>query len=182
MMSRVPAVGKLGDVSYRFLPSGQVLQSTTEGGGYPLHAKARLGTFVGTFRFRGEGGYTAVTLHRIRGGVGAPTAPINRREGGLGCPHADRTYIVPFSQLQRRTAEAFTKETTGKGVGIGATAIGQNEATVFTVSEYFLAPPPEEGAKPDLCLFLATFEEMQGRVAIARTVIQFDPGRSMSVR
>jgi hypothetical protein len=168
--------GQLGDVSFRFLPSGQVLQSATEGGGCSLHAKARLGTFVGTFRFRGEGGYTAVTLHRIRGGFGAPTAPINRREVGLGCPHDDRTYIVPFGQLQQRTAEVFTIQTVGKGVGIGAIAVGQNEATVFKVWSASLPHSHEEGAKSDLCILLATIEETQGRVAIARTVIQFNSG------
>jgi hypothetical protein len=56
--------GKLGRVSVRFRPSGQ----------RPPVVTSRLGSFVGTIRFRGERGYTRVSARRADGGIGDPLA------------------------------------------------------------------------------------------------------------
>jgi hypothetical protein len=83
--------GRLGRISMHFKPSGKVLHSHIEGdASCPNGARARSGTFSGTFRFRGEQGYTEVDLHKVEGGVGAPTAPINAKEElDLGCFHEE---------------------------------------------------------------------------------------------
>jgi hypothetical protein len=167
--------GPLGSVSLRFLPSGRVLRSMTQGGGCSLRARARIGTFVGTFRFRGEGGYTALTTHRIRGGVGAPTAPISEREQEkLGCPDANRTYVTPPSEVKRRFAEGPREETT-PGRGVVAVAATQDEATVFVAWGFSIRHPEEEGAAPDSCFFVAVKEETRGKISIAREVFQGGP-------
>lgn len=167
--------GSLGSVSLRFLPSGRVLHSMSEGGGCSLRAKARLGTFVGTFRFRGEGGYTALTTHRVRGGVGAPTAPINEKEQlKLGCLDANRTYVMAPSEVKRHFAEGPGGEST-PGRGVVAVAATQDEATVFVAWGFSLRHPEEEGATPDFCIFMAVKEETRGKVSIAREVFQGGP-------
>jgi hypothetical protein len=70
--------GRLGAISLRFQSSGQVRHTTVPPkcrvNGFPSVAKARLGTFSGTIRFRGEGGYTRIFAHRIMGHVGEPWA------------------------------------------------------------------------------------------------------------
>jgi hypothetical protein len=168
--------GSLGSVALRFLPSGRVLHSTTEGGGCSLGAKARVGAFVGTFRFRGEGDFTALTRHRVRGGVGAPTAPINEAEQGkLGCPHANRTYVTAPSEVKRRYADGPVGEGTTPGRGVVAIAAAQDEATIFVAWGFSIRHPEEEGAKPDACIFLAVKEETSGKVSIAREVFQAGP-------
>ncbi len=167
--------GSLGSVSLRFVPSGRVLRSMSQGGGCSLRAKARIGTFVGTFRFRGEGGYTDLTTHRVRGGIGAPNAPIDEKERGkLGCPHADRTYVMAPSEVRRRFAEGSNEEDT-PGRGVVAVAATQSEATAFVAWGFSFRHPEEEGARPDACIFAALREETQGKVSISREVFQADP-------
>lgn len=61
--------GERGRVAIRFRPKRSLLHG---GRGAPcpgVGAIARLGVFVGTVRFRGEGGYTAAEVHRARGGA-----------------------------------------------------------------------------------------------------------------
>jgi hypothetical protein len=167
--------GPLGRVSLRFLPSGRVLHSMAEGGGCSLRAKAHIGTFVGTFRFRGEGGYTALTIHRIRGGIGSPAAPINENEQGkLGCPDANRTYVMPPDEVERHFSEGLGGETT-PGRGVVAVAVAQDEATAFITWGFSLRHPEEEGAIPDFCIFMALKEETRGLVSISREVFQGGP-------
>lgn len=73
--------GLLGEVDLAFRPSGRVLRSPESlVEGCPAGATAQPGTFSGTFRFRGEDGFTAAHAHRIHGTVGAPTAPTDRRQ------------------------------------------------------------------------------------------------------
>jgi hypothetical protein len=76
--------GRLGALSLRFRPSERVrhviVPPRCRVKGFPAVAEARLGAFVGTIRFRGEGGYTTISDHRIRGRVGEPWAVL--RGGG----------------------------------------------------------------------------------------------------
>ena len=169
--------GPLGSVSLRFRPSGRVLRSLSEGGGCPFGAKARLGTFIGTFHFRGDGGYTALIAHRVQGGIGAPTAPINEHEQlKLGCQNADHTNIMPPNQVEQHFSEpeGLGREST-PGRGVVATATAENEATVFVAWGFSVRRPEEEGATADACLFIALKEETRGRVSIAREVFQGGP-------
>lgn len=168
--------GQLGQISLRFHPSGIVLHSHTEGGGCSLRAKAHLGTFLGSFRFRGEGGYTAVDAHQIEGGIGAPTAPINQREQEkLGCQNAAETQIMPPEQITRSLSVQTIGETT-LGGGAFAVAATPEEATLFAAWRFSVRHPDEEGAPPDSCIFLALREEARGKIQIARTV--FAGGRA----
>jgi hypothetical protein len=90
--------GRFGEISMRFRPSGKVLHSHLEGdANCPYPAQAHLGTFVGSFRFVGEGGYTKVGLHRIDGGVGDATAPFDEKEElGLGSCHQEEALAEPL--------------------------------------------------------------------------------------
>ncbi len=75
--------GRLGVLALRFRFSGRVRHTTVPPScrlnGFPSVAKARLGTFIGTIRFRGEHGYTKVSANRIKGRVGEPWAVIGGR-------------------------------------------------------------------------------------------------------
>jgi hypothetical protein len=80
--------GRLGKVSLRFLPSGVVRRvrvAKTCVKSRPPVVSAQLGSFVGTIRFRGEGGYTKVRADRANGGLGDPLAiaPKLKCEAGL---------------------------------------------------------------------------------------------------
>ncbi len=58
-----------GRIAVRFRPSGREIRAT-RGAGCGRSSNrviARLGFFVGTLRFRGEGGYTSAATHRARG-------------------------------------------------------------------------------------------------------------------
>ncbi len=63
----------LGRVAMRFQPSGRVVHSKPGRNcrGADRYT-IRFGVFVGSVRFRGEGGYTAVNAHRVKGKVIAP--------------------------------------------------------------------------------------------------------------
>jgi hypothetical protein len=72
--------GDLGKVEVRFRAAGPVSYSKRGRGcrgadRYTIHA----GVFVGTVRFRGEGGYTASDVHRVRGRAVTPASLHCRR-------------------------------------------------------------------------------------------------------
>jgi hypothetical protein len=142
-----------------------------------LGAKAHLGAFVGTFHFRGEGGYTTLTTHRVAGGIGAPNAPINQHEQAkFGCPDASHTSVIAPSELERHFTESqLGVQTTGPGRGVVAVAATEDEATALLVWGFSLMHPKEGRTAPDTCFFMAVKEETQGRVSIARTVFQAGP-------
>lgn len=69
--------GRFGGFSLNFRPSGKVRRVKVPSScvkGRPPVVTARLGTYVGTIRFMGEGGYTRVLAHRASGGLGDPLA------------------------------------------------------------------------------------------------------------
>jgi hypothetical protein len=168
--------GQLGEVSLRFHPSGRVLHSDSEGGGCSLHDRAHLGTFVGTFRFRGEGGYTSLTAHREPGGVGSPHAPINEKEQlKLGCPEPDHTYFVPPEEIERSFSEPAPKSEVSPAVEVVGVKASPDEATAFVAGEFALFSSPKRRATPTSCLFIALREEIVGPVSISRQVFQGGP-------
>jgi hypothetical protein len=70
------ALGELGRIAVRFRPSGRRVVSTArQVCGRPGRVVRRLGIFVGTISFEGEGGYTTVTATSARGSVGTPLPP-----------------------------------------------------------------------------------------------------------
>ncbi len=74
--------GRLGRVSLRFRPSGKVRRVKVPKKCLkerPPVVTARLGTYVGTIRFRGERGYTKVSAHHVNGGIGDPLANTNKK-------------------------------------------------------------------------------------------------------
>jgi hypothetical protein len=163
--------GQLGRISLRFHPSGRVLHNLGSGEECPRGA-ARLGQFTGTFSFRGEGNYTAVSTHRISGGVGAPTAPIDQREElSLGCPDVDRhSYIVPPGQVPQSL-----DENPPDSQELSAVAATPNETVAFGAVSFSLHHPATPGAKPDSCFFVALTEESRESVQIARDVFGAGP-------
>ena len=70
---------------------------------------SRLGTFVGTFKFRGERGYTTVSADRIAGGLGDPLANGHKK---LECEKP-----VTKSQIKRELKEVVL-ESTDRSAGV----------------------------------------------------------------
>lgn len=68
--------GALGEISVSFEPSGKVevvrFPKEPKGCHSPRKIVRRLGTFTGTIRFEGEGGYTSVDATSAEGSVGPP--------------------------------------------------------------------------------------------------------------
>ncbi len=69
--------GALGEISVGFEPSGKLevvrLPKAPKGCHSPRKIVRHLGTFTGTIRFEGEGGYTSVDATSAEGSVGPPT-------------------------------------------------------------------------------------------------------------
>lgn len=74
--------GKLGEISMRFRESRNRRwfgkQRRCRGKGRFV---VRRGVFVGSFRFRGEGGYPAVRVHRVKGAISTLAAKCRKRDG-----------------------------------------------------------------------------------------------------
>jgi hypothetical protein len=65
--------GRLGSAAMRFRPSGRVTHSRRHRGCIgPDRYTIRLGVFVGSVHFRGEGGYTTASAHRVKGKIITP--------------------------------------------------------------------------------------------------------------
>ena len=80
-------LGALGRIAVHFRPSGRRIVSIARRTcGRPIRVVRRLGTFVGTIRFQGEEGYTAVAATRARGSVGTPLPPDCAAPGSTSGP------------------------------------------------------------------------------------------------
>lgn len=76
--------GRLGRVSVRFKPSGRERDVKVQEKCFrhrPPVVSSKLGSFVGTIRFRGERGYTRVSAHRAQGGIGDPLTNTSKKHG-----------------------------------------------------------------------------------------------------
>lgn len=72
-------LGRLGNVSMRFRSAHRTRTrhlSKKCQSQRPSTISSQVGEFVGTFRFRGEHGYTRVTAHHVSGGLGDPLTNI----------------------------------------------------------------------------------------------------------
>lgn len=144
--------GKLGEVSMRFRPStvGDRAQPRRSCDGRH-HILARRGVYVGSFRFRGEGGYVSVHARRAKGMVREIARPCVRpsesRATASGPAHPSGE-----AKPERALLSASWRQ------GISATQ--------------FLALEGRQG-KND---YVFETETSQGRMAILRSVILFGAG------
>jgi hypothetical protein len=93
--------GALGQLSMRFQPSGKVVYGKGQQGcAGPGRTITRFGRFVGSLRFRGEGGYVSVRVHRAKGKTRSPDSP--QCTGSSGEP-AGSTQVGDAPEHGKRT-------------------------------------------------------------------------------
>jgi hypothetical protein len=150
--------GRLGMVSVRFEPSGRernvrVPRKCMKG--HPRVVISRLGRFVGTIKFRGEGGYTHVAARSAHGGTGDPLSNTPKK---LQCDFRQS------DAERKRELESVSLDGSPPGTGVSFSAFrpfgrfpGLNETG---------KPLP---AKGDRYLFLVLAGEKTGRMWIFRT-------------
>lgn len=144
-------LGGLGTISVAFRSSGRtavtVLGAGEDGGcAAPARIVRRLGTFVGTIRFRGEDGYTAVEETRARGSVGTPlpgaceakrSAPAVR----MRSPWADPGAAV-LGATNRRAGTSFEAATTATGIAFRASREERLPDGLVVVRRAYAGAPP----------------------------------------
>lgn len=151
--------GRFGAVSVRFIPSGKVLRARRPKscllGSDSSIAETRLGSFVGTIRFRGEGDYTAVRANRAKGGVGDFDGPLGAHEKQRHCNSISST------EPRHRAPRRISLDATTKHAALG-----------FMVSPV----SPAEGQSPTTVYEFKGFaNERRGRLQIARYVYALGP-------
>lgn len=137
--------GDLGSVSMRFHPSGKVTYSKPHRDCRgPDRRTIRFGVFVGSVRFRGEGGYTSASAHRVKGKVITPPS-LNCSGPSVEAGHRKG----PRSNAGQGNA----RTTLNAGWRLGLTA------TYFTAA-----------VKQGKVRFLAATEQSEGSFAVYRVV------------
>ena len=146
--------GDLGTIAMRFRPSGAVTYSKPQKGcvgadRYTIHH----GVFVGSLRFRGEGGYVSVKAHRVAG-------------------ESSDSALARLRRLPRRRQ--------GPQRRCGRPPIFRFEAGFRsgTLAEFFYAS--EEGGHP--ARFVASVEQTVGRLAIHRLAARQRPAPQLRHR
>ena len=135
------ALGELGRIAVRFRPSGRRVVSTArQVCGRPSRVVRRLGVFVGTISFEGEGGYTTVAATSARGSVGTPLPPGCRTPGSTsGAAVASSMLIGPAARgavlnaVDPRTGSRFRAAPGPGGVGFRARVEERNADGVVVV-------------------------------------------------
>lgn len=143
-------LGGLGTISVTFRPSGRtavtVLGARGDGGcAGPARIVRRLGTFVGTIRFRGEDGYTAVEATRARGSVGTPLPGACEAQASAGGAPVRSTWPDPgavLSATNRRGGTSFEAATTATGVAFRATLEEHLPDGLVVVRRAYAGAPP----------------------------------------
>lgn len=146
-------LGALGQIAVHFRPSGERTVTTLRcAGRRPTVVVRRLGTFTGTIRFQGEGGYTAVAADRARGSVGTPLpagCPTPRQAGASVTPFSLSRRLRPPARAAILTAvdpaagSSFRAATGPGGVSFRARVRERNADGVAVVRRaYAGAPPP----------------------------------------
>jgi hypothetical protein len=149
--------GRLGSLSVRFRPSGhrrrvkvpkRCLKER------PPVVTSRLGSFVGTIRFRGEHGYTRVSADRAEGGIGDPLANIPQK---LVCDFRES------EAGRKRELESVSLDGSPPGSGVSFLA-----ARLF--GSWSHLPLPNHAVVPPgpRFLFLASAIERTGKMSIFR--------------
>lgn len=122
-------LGRVGTISVSFRPSGRSRVTRWPAGpgacGHPTRLVRRLGTFVGTVEFHGEGGFTSVEATRARGSIGTPLPSDCAGGPGssarLGLPLAGSPGRVVLSAVNGRSGTRFEARTTARGAAFRAT-------------------------------------------------------------
>ncbi len=161
--------GKLGKVSMRFRPSDGTRQKLFSKKCQPRRPKSvssQLGEFVGTFRFRGEHGYTRALAHRADGALGDPLT--NIAMGAIPCEFresaAERKREDESVSLQVEVRHPNVSFTAGEAFGSLRSAAGTTRSRPY--------------------LFLVIAAERSGGLSILRSTgaiggssaFSFDPG------
>jgi hypothetical protein len=143
--------GELGKVAMRFRPSGRVIHSKPR-----RHCRGanrytiRLGVFVGSVRFRGEGDYTSARAHRVKGKVVTPPS-LHCANLPVGTGHRDDARTTPrHRRLPRTTLFAHWRS------GVAAM--------------YFVAVADRAKTR-----YLAAIQRTEGALAIYRTAFRVAP-------
>lgn len=144
--------GHLGKLSVRFRPSGKVSRVRVPKKCLkerPPIAMARLGTFVGSFRFRGKRGYTEVSAHRMRGGIGDPLAI----EGGK--PECE-WHATAAEKKEEEESIQLTASSKASGVSFSAAPLfgswGGKRSARFKGDDLFIASQSERAKGVQLIL------------------------------
>jgi len=143
--------GALGHVSLRFHPTGRVTKTRPRRHCLgPDHYTIRPGVFVGTVRFRGEGGYAAVKAHRI---VGKSVTPPQ-----LVCFDSIQSILREFGLggLSKKKKPKVTKLRAGWREAVGAIYL-------------------EAQRKRKIATFIAIHQLTEGKLAIYRSVYAKGP-------
>ncbi|HEY4778185.1 MAG TPA: hypothetical protein VIH47_01165 [Solirubrobacterales bacterium] len=155
--------GKLGKVALRlrsFRVQHARLPKKCETRGSSAVSEARLGVLAGTFRFRGEGGYTHVSVHRVKGGIGEwPAIFASHRKG------AKTIY--------------FCATSAGQGPGPGQPRQSNNAfldaSNPGEAISFFANTEPESRVAAGEAVFIASVSERHGQVKISRAVSASGP-------
>jgi hypothetical protein len=170
--------GRFGRIDMRFKPSGKVLHSHLQGdASCPYPAQAQLGTFVGSFRFLGEGGYTKVDLHRVDGGVGDAEAPFTKKEElSLGSCHQEEALAEPLLPTTPSLPFGKGEELKPGGLYLYASAPTAAGHAFIAASPFFAKGLP---LKYPATVVIGMVQEEVEAVRIGRIV--FGGGRSANV-
>lgn len=148
--------GKLGIVSVRFRPSGRQRRVKVPRKCFPRRppvVTSRLGSFVGRIRFRGEHGYTRVSVRGAKGGVGDPLANTPTK---LSCEFRES------AGERKRELESVSLDATAPSGDVSFSAsrlFGHRSPGVL----------PGKPAAPGDYLFLVASGEREGRMLIFRS-------------
>jgi hypothetical protein len=147
--------GNLGSVAMRFRPNGVVTYSKARKGCIgPDRFTIQHGTFVGSLRFRGEEGYTAVKVSRVAGQAVSPHSLICTGSRVSARPQISAApQLSAGAQISAAARQPSFRFEAGYRSGLFA--------------EYFEATRTGEGR----ARFLVNLEQTVGRLAIRRLAI-----------
>lgn len=144
--------GRFGRIDLRFHSSGRVQRHRQRNcNGSISVLKRRLGTFTGTIRFRGEGGYTEVSAARVKGSAGNPLVGL----GFNGSPSCN-------SESRQKRSRTIQMSASASDPDRNFDALAQPETRTRT-------------GKETRVVFIASTAELIGRVSIYRTAIVGGP-------
>lgn len=136
--------GRLGRISMRFRPSAAKARLVPGGRCHGIGTRlTRRGVFVGSFRFRGEGGYAAVHLHRAKGTISHLARSClrrghgHRRERLIRPSQASAESEIPFLAALWKGATAsktfIALKTKTKPLFLGTTSGDDGKVSIFRI-------------------------------------------------
>lgn len=153
--------GRFGRISMRFHPSGPKGQKPHCGGSGPVPRLMRRGVFVGTLRFRGEGGYVSVDVHRAKGAIS--------KESRRCLKLFIRRHLHPHHR-GRALARAGGANASSELPYLAALWKGPTGSDTFVALKVLKK-----------CLFLATTSGNAGRVSVFRLALAIGHGSNFKV-